>query len=87
MMYLEEGQERFAFLGGFITPDMIKSRKGSVKVEIIGLYRKRGIAKVKVKKTGVTCNIKMTGIIPFNKKTEEALKLNALQKKFNRSAC
>ncbi len=84
MMYLEEGQERFAFLGGFITPEMRKSRKGSVKVEIVDLYRKRGIAKVKVKRTGVTCNIKMTGIIPFNKKTEEALQLNALQRKYSK---
>jgi hypothetical protein len=83
MMYLEKGQERMAFLGGLITPELMKTRKGSVKVEIIDLYRKRGIAKVKVKKSGNVANIAIRGIIPFKPETERQLQLVALQNKFS----
>ena len=83
MIHLEAGQERMAFLGGFITSDMMKSRKGSVKIRILDVYPTRGIAKVEIKRTGATCNISMKGIIPFNQNKENAIKLEALAKKFN----
>jgi len=49
-------QERYAFLGGVVTEEMKRSRKGSLKVHIIADYPKRKICTIRILKTGQIFN-------------------------------
>jgi hypothetical protein len=52
-----KNQERYAFLGGVVTEEMKKSRKGSLKVRVIEDYPKRKVCKVRILETGQILNI------------------------------
>jgi hypothetical protein len=57
------GQERCAFLGGVVTEEMRKSRKGSVKVRILADFPKTRVCKVRIAKTGTILSVSRYCII------------------------
>ena len=69
-MNLEIGQERMAFLTGHITEKQMRTKKGSRKVKILHLQRRKGIATVEMVATGMKAMISFEGIIPFKHELE-----------------
>lgn len=84
MVKLQIGQERYAFLGGVITDEMRKSRKGAVKVKILDCSDRSKIVRAKILKNNAIVRINIRCVLPFSKKKEEAFLLNALKSKFNK---
>lgn len=84
MMYLEVGQERMAFIGGEITPEMERTRKGSVKVRILGFNKRCGWVRVFIKRTNIEAKIGIRGILPYARKKEETIQIEALRQKYSK---